>query len=152
MTLDLLLMQSVTGPIGLPAAEAVYPPIATADGKPMNAMNDYVIRMTKEQLPPAKAFWSVTLYDMQNGFFIPNERKKYSVGENAGMKLNKDGGIDIYIAAKKPTGVPEENWLPINRKDEAIGAVMRIYVADMEKMKTWDAPKAETINQEEGGS
>jgi hypothetical protein len=146
MTLDLLLMQSVIGPIGLPAAEAMYPPIVTADGKPMNAMHDYVIRMTKEQLPPAQAFWSVTLYDMQNGFFIPNERKKYSVGENAGMKLNKDGGIDIYIAAKKRTGVPEENWLPINRKDEAIGAVMRIYVPDMEKMKTWKAPKAEKIN------
>ncbi|UCF95622.1 MAG: DUF1214 domain-containing protein, partial [Desulfobacterales bacterium] len=29
-------------------------------------------------MPPAKAFWSVTLYDMQNGFFIPNDRKKYS--------------------------------------------------------------------------
>ena len=46
--------------------------------------------MSREQLPPAKAFWSVTLYDLQNGFFIPNESKKYSVGDNAGMKLDKD--------------------------------------------------------------
>jgi hypothetical protein len=68
--LDALVATSVIGPIGLPADEAEYPPITTADGKPMNAMNDYVIRMTKEQLPPAKAFWSVTLYDLQNGFFI----------------------------------------------------------------------------------
>jgi len=145
MTLDLLLTQSVIGPIGVPAAEAVYPPVVTADGKPMNAMNDYVIRMSKEDLPPATAFWSVTLYDLQNGFFIPNDRKKYSVGENAGMKLDKDGGIAIYIAAEKPEGVPEENWLPINRKDEAIGAIMRIYVPDLEKMKTWTAPKAELL-------
>jgi len=71
--------------------------------------------------------------------------KKYSVGENAGMKLDKDGGIDIYIAAQKPKGVPEENWLPINRKDEDIGAIMRIYVPDLEKMKTWEAPKAERV-------
>ena len=63
----------------------------------MNAMHDYVIRMTKEQLPPAEAFWSVTLYDLQNGFFIPNDRRKYSVGDNAGMKLDNDGGIAIYI-------------------------------------------------------
>ncbi len=145
MTLDLLLTQSVIGPIGMPAVEALYPPIVTEDGKPMNAKNDYVIRMSAKELPPAKAFWSVTLYDTKNGFFIPNDRKKYSVGENAGMKLNKDGGIDIYIAAQQPKGVPEENWLPINRKDEGIGAIMRIYVPDLEKMKTWTAPKAETM-------
>ncbi|UCG98638.1 MAG: DUF1214 domain-containing protein, partial [Burkholderiales bacterium] len=78
---------SVFGPIGMPASEALYPAIATVDGKPMNAQHDYVIRMAKKDLPPAKAFWSVTLYDTQNGFFIPNDRKKYSVGENAGMKL-----------------------------------------------------------------
>ncbi len=145
MTLELLFSQSVIGPIGVPADEAVYPPIATTDGKPMNAKNDYVIRMTKKDLPPAKAFWSVTLYDVKNGFFIPNDRKKYSVGENAGMKLDKDGGIAIYIAAKKPKNVPEENWLPINRKDEAIGAIMRIYVPDLEKIKTWSAPNAERV-------
>lgn len=109
-------------------------------------MNDYVIRMTKEQLPPAKAFWSVTLYDLQNGFFISNDRKKYSVGNNAGMKLNKDGGIEIYIAAKKPDGVPDENWLPINRKDEDLSINLRIYVPGMEKMKTWEAPKAEKLS------
>jgi len=143
MTLELLLSQSVVGPIGMPASEALYPPVVTADGNPMNAQNDYVIRMEKKDLPPAKAFWSVTLYDVQNGFFIPNDRKKYSVGENAGMKMNKDGGIAIYIAAQKPKGVPEENWLPINRKDEDIGAIMRVYVPDLEKMKTWNAPKAQ---------
>jgi len=145
MTLEVLLHQSVIGPIGMPATEALYPAIATADGKPMNAMHDYVIRMSKEDLPPAGAFWSVTLYDTNNGFFIPNERKKYSVGENAGMKLNKDGGIAIYIAAQKPDGVPDENWLPINRKDEGIGAILRIYVPDLDKMKTWKAPRAELL-------
>ena len=145
MTLGRLLFQSIIGPIGLPAGEAVYPAIATTDGKPMNAKNDYVIRMSAKDLPPGKAFWSVTLYDNKNGFFIPNERKKYSVGENAGMKLNAKGGIDIYIAAKKPDGVPKENWLPINRKDEGIGAIMRIYVPDLEKLKTWSPPQAEKV-------
>jgi hypothetical protein len=143
--LDLLLFQTVFGPIGQPASQALYPAIETADGKPMNAMHDYVIRMTKKELPPAKAFWSVTLYDLKNGFFIPNERKKYSVGENAGMKLNKDGGIEIYIAASKPEGVPEENWLPIQRKDEDIDAVLRAYIPDMKKMKTWQPPKAQML-------
>ena len=56
MTLEPLLFQSVIGPIGLPAAEALYPAIGTTDGLPMNAMNDYVIRMSREELPPAMAF------------------------------------------------------------------------------------------------
>jgi hypothetical protein len=145
MTLEPLLFQSVIGPIGLPAAEAVYPAVGTTDGTSMNAMNDYVIRMSAMELPPATAFWSVTLYDLKNGFFIPNDRKKYSVGENAGMKLNDDGGIEVYIAAEKPKDVPEENWLPINRKDEEIDVIMRIYVPDLEKMKDWTPPKAELV-------
>jgi hypothetical protein len=144
--LDALVATSVIGPIGLPAAEAEYPAATTTDGKKLNAMHDYIIRMTKEQLPPAKAFWSVTLYDLKNGFFIPNDRKKYSVGDNAGMKLNKDGGIEIYIAAKKPDGVPDENWLPINRKDEDLSINLRIYVPDMEKMTNWKVPTAERLN------
>jgi len=65
------------------------------------------------------------------------------VGENAGMKLDKDCGIAIYIASQKPAGVPEENWLPINRKDEDLSINLRIYVPDLEKMKTWEPPKAE---------
>lgn len=147
ISLDMLLFQSVYGPIGLTAAEAVYPAIKTTDGKPMNANNDYVIRMSKNELPPAQAFWSLTLYDTKNGFFIPNDRKKYSVGENGGMKLNDKGGIEVYVAAAKPEGVPQENWLPINRKDENMDIVMRIYVPDLEKFKTWKAPEAEKIGK-----
>jgi len=95
-----------------------------------------------EELPPANAFWSFTLYDEVNGFFIPNDHKKYSVGENSGMKLNAEGGIDIYIAAEKPAGVPAENWLPVQRTDLGLNIILRIYAPDLEKMKTWKAPKA----------
>jgi len=129
----------------LPATEALYPPVTTSDGKPMNAQHDYVIRMSKDELPPAKIFWSLTLYDSANGFFIPNEHKKYSVGENAGMKLNDKGGIDVYIAAQKPAGVPEENWLPVNRKDENLDVILRLYMPDFEKYKTWKTPRAERL-------
>jgi hypothetical protein len=150
MTLELLLLQSVIGPIGLPAAEAVYPPITTTDGAVMNARNDYVIRMSADEMPPAEAFWSVTLYDLKNGFFVPNDRKKYSVGENAGMKLDAKGGIAIYIAARAPEGVPKENWLPIERKDLDLSVIMRIYVPDLERFKRWTPPQAEKVSSGSG--
>ncbi len=145
--LETILGVSIAGPIGVPMEEAMYPSVITSDGTPMNALNDYVIKMTKDELPPAKAFWSLTLYDRANGFFIPNDRKKYSVGENGGYKLNTDGGIEIYLAAEKPSGVPEENWLPLNRQDEEVDIILRIYVPDLEKMKTWNPPVAVKLKE-----
>ncbi|MCH8073829.1 MAG: DUF1254 domain-containing protein [Proteobacteria bacterium] len=145
MDQELLVFLSIVGPIGQPAREALYPPITTVDKKPMNAMHDYVIRMDAKSLPPANAFWSLTLYDTENGFFIPNDSKKYSVGENTGMKLNAQGGIEIHVAAKKPDGVPPENWLPVNRGDYGIDLIMRIYAPDLERYKTWSPPKAERM-------
>lgn len=147
MSFEAIVLQSAYGPIGLPAHQAVYPGIASVDGQPLNAQHDYVIRMPKDEMPPAKAFWSVTLYDAKGGFFIPNDHKKYSVGENAGFKLDEQGGIEIHVAAEKPEGVPEENWLPINRGDEALDLVMRLYAPDVEKMKTWTPPKAKKVNK-----
>jgi hypothetical protein len=64
---------------------------------------------------------------------------------NGGMKLDKNGGIAIYVAAQQPEGVPEENWLPLNRGDYGIDVTLRLYVPDLEKFKTWKAPKAERI-------
>ena len=144
--LDTLVFQNVIGPIGQPADEALYLPVNAADGKPMNAENDYVIKMTKEGLPPALGFWSVTLYDTKNGWFIPNKEDKYSVGQNAGYKLNAEGGIEIFIAAKKPPGVPPENWLPINREKQGISPMLRLYAPDLSKAKTWKLPEAQLAN------
>ena len=143
--LETQVFQSVLGPIGLPAYQARYIPTATKDGKPMVAQHDYVLRMSKDELPPATAFWSLTLYDLKNGFFIPNDRKKYSVGENAGFKLNADGGIEIHVSVTKPEGVAEENWLPINRKKIGLNGMFRIYAPDVEKMKTWKTPQFEIL-------
>ena len=146
MTLEPMVVQSCVGPIGLPYDQAQYPGIGTADGSPMMATKHYVIRMTKEELPPAKAFGSVTLYDAQKGLFIPNDHHKYSVGESGGMKLDASGGVEIHIAAEKPEGVPAENWLPSGGKDEQLDVIMRVYAPDIEAMKTWMAPKAELVN------
>jgi hypothetical protein len=145
MTIEPMVIQSAVGPIGLPFDQAQYPGIGTADGQPINAKGRYVIRMTKEQLPPAKAFWSATLYDAKKGLFIPNDNYKYSVGENGGMKLDQSGGLEIHISPKQPEGVPKENWLPSGGKDEKLDVIMRVYAPDLEAMKNWKAPKAEKL-------
>ena len=112
----------------------------------MNAMHDYEIVMTAEELPPVNAFWSATLYENETGFFIPNDRFKYSVGENAGFKLDEDGGIRIVIAAEQPEGVPEENWLPINRADMDLDIIMRLYAPDLKTLRELDCAKARKLS------
>jgi hypothetical protein len=67
------------------------------------------------------------------------------VGENAGFKLDEDGGIRIVIAAEQPEGVPEENWLPIQRGDIDLDVNMRLYNPDLEKFKDWTPPKAKKL-------
>ncbi len=141
-----VLTASIIGPLGLPTEEATYLNITDQNGDTLNAMHDYVIRLTADTLPPTLAFWSFTLYDLDNGFFIPNDRKKYSVGENSGFKLNPAGGIDIYIAAKRPEGTPLENWLPIARTDLNLALLLRMYLPNLTQLDSWQPPTAELIN------
>ncbi len=61
------------------------------------------------------------------------------------MKLNDEGGIEIYVSAEKPAGVPAENWLPINRLDQNIDIILRVYAPDLDQMQSWQAPKAEKL-------
>jgi hypothetical protein len=61
------------------------------------------------------------------------------------MKLNENGGIEIYVAAQKPKGVPMENWLPINRKDEDLDIILRVYVPELDSLETWKVPSAVKI-------
>jgi hypothetical protein len=145
MTLEPMVLQSCAGPIGQPYDQAQYPGVGTVDGQPINSKDHYVIRMTKDQLPPAKAFWSITLYDADNILFIPNANNKYSVGENGGMKLNESGGIEIHIAPTQPAGVPAENWLPSGEVDQNLVLFLRVYAPDVESMETYQAPKVEKV-------
>jgi uncharacterized membrane protein HdeD (DUF308 family) len=140
-------VQSVIGPVGLPADQAMYFSLLTKNGKTVNAMHDYIVHIGRDELPPAKALWSLTLYDLKNGFFISNDKKKYSVSENGVMRMNADGGFDIYLSSHKPVGVPEENWLPINRENIDLDVLMRVYVPDFERIKTgWKPPTVEMVS------
>jgi len=50
-----------------------------------------------------------------------------------------------YPTVTTTDGGPEENRLPIARKDEDLSINLRIYVPDEHRMKTWRAPKAEIV-------
>src|SRR5262249_20639309 len=46
-----------------PVEDAIYPTaFADGDGKPFDSARRYVLHFKKGELPPARAFWSLTLY------------------------------------------------------------------------------------------
>ena len=61
------LKRAIVAQLGLGAnlpEDAIYPlNLGDDDGKPLDGANNYTIHFDKDDIPPAEAFWSITLYD-----------------------------------------------------------------------------------------
>jgi hypothetical protein len=109
------LMRALVTAIGLGANrphDAIYPTsLKDAKGDDYNGANKYVVRFPKGQLPPARGFWSLTMYD-GSYFFVPNPINRYSISARQKLKSNPDGSTDLYIQKDSPGADKESNWLP----------------------------------------
>jgi len=113
--------------------DAVYPlNIGDADGKPLTGANKYVLHFTKNEIPPAAAFWSITLYD-KDGFPTANALNRNAIGDRDDLKFNADGSIDFYFQNESPGKDKESNWLPAPTGN--FNLIMRLY-----------GPKAEALD------
>ncbi|WP_333790687.1 DUF1254 domain-containing protein [Sphingorhabdus sp.] len=73
----------------------------------------YVLHFNRDQIPEAKAFWSVTVYNT-NYDLHPNPLNRFSFGSHdKGLKFDKNGGVTFYLQADAPTRQFQSNWLPI---------------------------------------
>jgi hypothetical protein len=107
--------------------DAFYPSaIRDAEGKQLTGEHAYTLTFKKGEWPPAEAFWSITLYDM-DGYLVENPLKRYAVGDRSNLKPNPDGSLTIYIQGESPGGEKEANWLPAP-KSGPFKLAMRLYV------------------------
>jgi hypothetical protein len=75
--------------------------------------HSYEITFTKDQIPPAKNFWSITMYKLPQRWLVDNPINRYSIGSpTPGLKTAADGSITLYFSAKSPGKDKESNWLP----------------------------------------
>ena len=75
--------------------------------------HNYVITFAADQIPPAKDFWSWTMYKLPQRWLVDNPIDRYAIGSaTPGLKKAKDGSITIYFQAKSPGKDKESNWLP----------------------------------------
>ncbi|MBS0273114.1 MAG: DUF1254 domain-containing protein [Proteobacteria bacterium] len=94
---------ALAGLAALPPAEAMYlSTIADGAGAPLHGANRYSLRFPKDGMPPAHAFWSITLYEIDTegrAWFARNGLKRYSIGDRTpGLKYETDGSLTIEIA------------------------------------------------------
>jgi hypothetical protein len=121
-------------------ADAIYPTaFLDAGGQPLDGAHHYVLHFDQGKLPPADAFWSVTMYDGQ-GFQVSNALNRFAIGDRDSLNFNADGSLDIYIQSDSPGADKEANWLPAPASG-AIGPTMRIYSPRREATDgTWTPP------------
>jgi hypothetical protein len=119
-------MANLLGPGWNRPQDAVYPlSQKDASGDEYDgAKHKYVMRFEQGQLPPAEAFWSLTMYD-SDFFFVPNAIDRYDLSQRNQLITNPDGSVDLYLQAESPGKDREANWLPAPKRKFAL--VLRIY-------------------------
>ncbi|MFJ1796917.1 DUF1254 domain-containing protein [Kitasatospora griseola] len=101
---------ALTGLYGLPAEEAWYGGWESEAGGRLPA----VLRFGPGQLPPARYFWSATMYRFPERQLAPNDLDRFSIGDRTpGLVYAPDGSLTLYLQHERPTDPAESaNWLP----------------------------------------
>lgn len=131
--------RAVVAAFGWPANrqdDAVYPYTEIdSKGEKLNGSNKYTLTFAKGQTPPVNAFWSITMYEIDKGWwFVPNRLNKFTVSPRNNLKTNDDGSITLYFQHESPGAEKESNWLPAPKGDFL--PMMRMY---------WPKPESPSI-------
>jgi len=92
--------------------EAIYPTgVLDGLGAPYVGTNSYRLVLEADELPPARYFWSLTMYDA-DGYLVPNDTGRYAVGpSHPPFTTRPDGSVVVVMSQQPPTG-RYANWLP----------------------------------------
>jgi hypothetical protein len=124
-------------------AEAMYPVLTTdSDGAPLTGADRYTLTFPAGQLPPVKAFWSVTMYKLPESLLVDNPINRYVINSPMlpDLVANPDGSITIYVQNSPPESDKTANWLPAPPGPFQIS--MRLYWPEPQALDgSWQPPK-----------
>ena len=141
------LKRAIVAEFGLGAnvpEDAIYPQnLADESGKPLDGANAYTIHFDKDAIPPAEAFWSITLYDA-SGYPVENEFNRSAISSWMPLKYNADGSLDLYFQNESPGTDEEANWLPAPKGP--FNLTLRIYAPKSEALTgKWNPPPVKRL-------
>jgi hypothetical protein len=106
--------------------DAVYAGLVhDAEGQPLDGARRYRLHFAPDRLPPADAFWSITMYDAE-GFQVANPMDRFALGDRDPLQRGPDGSLDIVIGHEPPGGALDANWLP-SPAAGLLGVTLRLY-------------------------
>jgi hypothetical protein len=110
-----------------------------SDGHALNGANRYVIHFGAKQLPPVRGFWSITAYTA-DGALDDAAPVRVAFGDRNGAHRNRDGSLDVHVAAARPRG--GANWVPAPHGDFRL--VLRLYAPKHVAVDgSWQPPAVE---------
>ena len=121
--------------------EAFYPECSLdADGEALDtSKHDYVLHFEADQLPPVKAFWSLSMYKLPEQLFIENPINRYVISSaTKGLKYAEDGSLTVTLQHESPGTEAESNWLPA--PDGPFSLQARLYWPKPESLDPLYAP------------
>jgi hypothetical protein len=125
--------------------DAIYPTaFADADGQPFSSDRKYVLHFDKGQIPPVRAFWSLTMYNDKQ-IFAANPINRFAIGDRDKLQFNQDGSLDLYVQRESPGKDKEPNWLPAP-KSGTFTMNLRLYWPKAEALNgTWSPPAVRSV-------
>jgi len=138
------LVRALTAYIGLGALaidEALYGAgHFDAQARPLDGRCRYTLRFAADEMPPAEAFWSVTLYDADR-FLYRNELGRHAIGDRtSGLRRESDGALVIDFSHEPPAD--QRNWLPT--PDGPFYLILRLY-HPREGVRSWKIPALQPV-------
>ncbi|MDR0283587.1 MAG: DUF1214 domain-containing protein, partial [Propionibacteriaceae bacterium] len=72
-------------------------------GQTLDGGRAYVMRFPAGALPPADAFWSLTITDVV-GYMVAGPLNRSSFDDRSDLARNPDGAVDIFFSRQAPPG------------------------------------------------
>ena len=105
------------GLAALEPAEAIYVTCSVdSERRPLSGTGRYELAFPADGLPPARAFWSLTMYEVTpegRAFLVENPIGRYAVGDRTpDLARSPDGSLTLYLQHERPDDDRAANWLP----------------------------------------
>jgi hypothetical protein len=141
------MLAAALGIYGNTQAEAIYLPYyIDGDGRPLDGVNRYTLRFGPGQLPPAKSFWSLTMYAEPTKLLAANPLNRYLLNSTMleQFKQDADDGLTLLIQHEAPGSDTEANWLPAPAGPFSM--MMRLYWPQAAALDgSWTAPPLKQV-------
>lgn len=123
-----------------------YPYAADPSGAPADgSKHAYTITFRPNATPPARYFWSVTMYGA-NHFLVPNPLNRYVLGSHPPQpRADPDGSITLYLQRNPPPAERRANWLPAPNGE--FYALLRVYGPNQDEIsRLWRPPPLKRVD------